>query len=107
MNEKYELMLGGRHKLSPAFWKVGYSKGQERFIIEARQEKRQKLPDTRVQFVLMKDHFKGLVEHLSKKLRLYEEREGKIKPRIYKSDEISSVMGVWKPDEIYWSDKDR
>jgi len=55
----------------------------------------------------MKDHFKGLVEYLLKKLRSYEEREGKIKPHTYKGDQISSVMTVWKPDEIYWSDKDR
>ena len=107
MNEKPELMLGGSHRLYPVFWKAGYSKGQERFIIEARQQKRQKLPDTTVQLVLMKDHFKGLVEYLLKKLRSYEEREGKIKPHTYKGDQISSVMTVWKPDEIYWSDKDR
>ncbi len=107
MNEKYELMLGGRHKLYPVLWKVGYSRGQERFIIEARQQKRQKLPDTRVQVILPKDQFKALVEHLSKQLRLYEEREGEIKPGIYKGDQISSAMVVLKPDEIYWSDKDR
>lgn len=107
MNEKPELMLGGSHRLYPVFWKVGYSRGQERFIIEARQQKRQKLPDTTVQLVLMKDHFKELVKYLSKKLKLYEEREGEIKPHTYKGDQISSVMIVWKPDEIYWSDKDR
>lgn len=107
MNEKYELMLGGRHKLYPVLWKVGYNRGQERFIIEARQQKRQNLPDTRVQLFLMDDHFKALVEYLSKKLRGYEEREGEIKPHKHKGDQASTAMTIWEPDEIYWSDKDR
>jgi len=102
MNEKSKLMMGGNAKLYPVSWKVAYSEGQDRFIIEAKQQKRTKLPDATVQLVLMKDHFKELAKHLSKKLKLYEEREGEIKPRVYKNEEALNAMTVWKPDEIYW-----
>lgn len=91
-------------KLYPSSWKVGYNRGQDRFIIEANQQKRTRLPDATVQLVLMKDQFKAVVEYLSQKLRRYEEREGEIKIRTYKNEEILNVTTVWKPKEIYWEE---
>jgi len=101
-NKKSELMLGGSVKLYPVQWKVGYNKGQDRFIIEVKQLKRSRLPDATVQLVLFKDHFKHLVKGLSEKLSLYEEKEGKINEKVPRN--VETAMTFWKPHEIYWRD---
>ena len=101
-NKKSELMLEGNVKLYPVQWKAGYSKGQDRFIIEAKQLKRSRLPDATVQLVLFKDHFKALAKYLSEKLSLYEEKEGKIDEKAHGN--VETAMKVWEPHKVDWRD---
>ena len=101
-NKKSELMLGGNVKLYPVQWKVGYSKGQNRFIIEAKQLERSRMPNASVQLVLFKDHFKALVKYLSEKLSLYEEKERKIDEKAHRN--VETAMTLWEPHEVYWRD---
>lgn len=101
-NEKSELMLEGNVKLYPVQWKVGYMKGQGKFVIEAKQLKRSRMPNASVQLVLFKDHFKALVKYLSEKLSLYEEKEGKIDEKAH--GDVETAMTVWEPDKVDWRD---
>lgn len=64
-------------RLYPTSWKIGYSKGKNRCIIQVDQQKRTKMPNAIIQLILMKGQFKDVVKYLSNEFRLYERRKGK------------------------------
>ena len=104
MTEKREWMTEGNVRLCPTTWKTGFSRGMDRFIVEAIQGPPARMPKATVQLVLRKHDFKALVGYLSEKLKGYEEREGEIEVPKVEGERIREIMRLWKPDQIYWED---
>lgn len=104
MTQNKEWMTKGNMRLYPMSYKLGFSRGKDRFILQVIQRPVEIIPEATVQLIIRKSDFKEFVGYLSKKLTDYEKREGEIEKEVLKGEEIRTAMTVWKPDEIYWED---